>query len=86
MEPLIDITEVCVYLGICTRTFTRLTINDPTFPARKIRGQWRCDKEQLKDWVNAQRSTPERRNVVNINKPRLGRPPISGTKPKAKAK
>ncbi len=86
MEPLWDINQVCEYLVISTKTFTRITINDPTFPARKIRGLWRCDKDQLKLWVEAQRSTPDRRNVIEITKPRRGRPPLSGTSPKAKVK
>lgn len=84
MEQLWDVKQICIYLNISTRTFTRIVCSDPSFPARKIRNVWRCDPEELKSWVKNQRSTPDHRNVIEIHKPRIGRPPLSGTKPKAK--
>jgi hypothetical protein len=86
MEPLWDKPKICEYLLISTWTFNRIAAKDKTFPARKVGGGWRCAPEQLKKWVNDQRSTPDRRNVVEVNKPRIGRPPLSGTSPKAQAR
>lgn len=88
MEPLLTREQACNYLGIQVDTFRKLTNNDSEFPARKIGGQWRCDAQELKNWVAKQPKTPKHRNsvdnVVDI-KPRRGRPTLSGTRPKEKA-
>lgn len=79
MEPLMETDEIFAYLGICQTTFYRLIAEDDTFPVHKIRGRWKADPEELKEWFRNQRSTPDHRNVVETTRPRRGRPPTRRT-------
>ncbi len=86
MQPLMETDEIFAYLGICQTTFYEIIKEDSSFPVRKIRGRWKADPEELKEWFRNQRSTPDHRNVVEINRPRRGRPPLSRTSPKRQVK
>jgi len=72
MKPLWDSTQVREYLGISYRKFIDLT-HDPSFPARKVRGRWRVDPEELEEWFKNQPGNQE--NVVQMPpKRKRGRP------------
>jgi predicted DNA-binding transcriptional regulator AlpA len=86
MQPLMETDAIFAYLGIGQTTFYRIIAEDDTFPVRKIRGRWKADPEELKEWFRNQRSTPDHRNVVEITRPRRGRPPLSRTSPKRQVK
>jgi excisionase family DNA binding protein len=72
LEPLLKMNEICQYLGVSRDTVTLFTETDSTFPAKKIGGQWKCKRQALEDWVDAQSGKPKHRNTVDI--PRRGRP------------
>ena len=76
--------EVCGYLKISYRQFLKFTTTDPTFPARKIGGQWRMDPDELKAWVSEQQTPRETVIVVPISSRKRGRPSKKPTKTASK--
>lgn len=47
LQPLMETDEIFAYLGIGQTTFYRIIADDDTFPARKIRGRWKADPEEV---------------------------------------
>lgn len=86
MEPLWDSKKITEYLGIDYKTYLKIIREDQAFPARKVGGSWKADPEELRDWFRDQGKQVNNGNVVEINKPLRGRPPLSGTRPRTKAK
>lgn len=89
MEPLMEMDQILSYLGIGQTTFYRILAEDETFPVHKVRGKWKSIPEELRDWFKGQRSKPDHynystSNIVEIKKPRRGRPPLSRTSPRTK--
>lgn len=78
MEPLLDLKQICEYLGVSRDTVFMLANTDTTFPARKIAYRWKCDGQALKDWVANLPPGGKQNNVVEIQ-PRRGRPCLSKT-------
>ncbi len=66
--------EVCKHLKISYRQFLKFTAMDPTFPARKIGGQWRLDPDELKRWVSDQQAPRDKVVVVPIASRKRGKP------------
>lgn len=50
MEPLLDSKGIQKYLGISYSRFLKYTREDPTFPVRKIGGEWKSDPSELRSW------------------------------------
>jgi excisionase family DNA binding protein len=81
-QAMLTPNQTCELLNIDRSTFYRLINKDPGFPAYKIGGVWRIDTTELEDWKHNQkaRATAKDQGPTVIKK-RLGRPPLSGTRP-----
>jgi hypothetical protein len=77
---------IITYLDIDYSTFLNIIHDDVTCPVRKVGGQWKADPAELKEWFRSQGKQTNTGNVVEINRSRRGRPPLSGTSPRTKAK
>lgn len=75
MKPLLNSDEICEYMGISYNRFLQYTREDESFPARKMGGEWRADRDELKAWfINQPKS---KSNIIDISaKRKRGRPPI----------
>lgn len=54
MKSLLNSEQICQYLNISYNRFLQYTREDPTFPARKLGGEWKADPDELKSWFQAQ--------------------------------
>lgn len=82
MKPLLSLPEAAQRLNLSTRHVHRLIREDSTFPARRIgqNGHWKIDSGELEDWIKSQPTWAEsKNNVVDITRPRRGRPPTRRT-------
>ena len=86
MDHLWDSNKINTYFGFNYNTFLKLIRDDETFPVRKVMGQWKADPQELQEWFRNQGKQTNNRNVVEISRPRRGRPPMSGTRPRENAK
>ncbi len=89
MKPLLSLPEAAQRLNLSTRHVHRLIREDSTFPARRIgqNGHWKIDGNDLEEWIKSQPTWTDSRNaVVEITRPRRGRPPLSRTSPKRQVK
>lgn len=78
MEPMMTLKQASEHLQYSERTLYRIISQDSTFPAKKIRGEWRISPEGLREWI-ARLPGQSIRTEGKINRPRRGRPPLSRT-------
>ncbi|MEN6325833.1 MAG: hypothetical protein ABFD18_06465 [Syntrophomonas sp.] len=80
---LINFKQICEALDIGSTRLKQYIREDPTFPVRKIGGEWKSDPEELRDWVRNQPTgavnnqptlADETANVIQITPKKKGRP------------
>lgn len=75
---ILTMEQAAAYLQVSTRTLQRM-VTDGRVPGRQVGSQWRFDREQLREWVRGEESSPaekeqatSQRELVEKESLRLG--------------
>lgn len=64
----LTLTQTAERLQLSKATIDRILREDPTFPARKVRGQWRIKSDALNSWWDQQQKAgPPAANITSIS-------------------
>ncbi len=77
---MIGVPEIAKRLNMSTRNVHRIIRRDATFPVHKPGGygNWKADPDEIEEWIRKKSNL----RTEPTAKPRIGRPPLSGTRPR----
>lgn len=60
---ILTMEQAAEYLQVSTRTLQRM-VADGRIPGRQVGSQWRFDRDQLREWVRGEESSPAEKELA----------------------